>query len=62
MKKLNLLREAVAKFQIESGLAIRDAARTGNPHLSTRATGENIAYIKVLGEIDKLLVKKEKVK
>jgi len=62
MTKLEKLKETVAKFQLEAGAGIRSAQLTGNPHLSTRATGENIAYIKVLGEIDKLLVKKEKVK
>ena len=62
MTKLEKLKETVAKFQLEAGANVRGAQQTGNPHLSTRATGENIAYIKVLGEIDKLLVKKEKVK
>lgn len=60
MKKLKELREKISTLQLEAAIAIRDASRTGNPHLSTRATGENMAYIKVLAEIDKLLVKKER--
>lgn len=59
MKKLKLLKELVSKLQLEAAAQIRDAARTGNPHLSTRASGENMAYIKVLAEIDKLLETKK---
>jgi hypothetical protein len=62
MKKLKELREIIAKLQLEAASMVRSAQQTGNPHLSTRATGENRAYILVLQEIDKLLIKKEKLK
>lgn len=62
MKKLKDLRAWVQVQQEESVKQQREAQRTGNPHLSTRATGTSMAFLLVMAEIDRLLVKKEKVK
>lgn len=54
MTKLQKLTEFISKAQLEAAAQIREAARTGNPHLSTRASGENMAYIKILQKIEEL--------
>lgn len=62
MKKLQLLRAWIVLQQQETVVRQRDSQRTGNPHLATREAGAAQAYIRVIEQIDKALVKKEKVK